>query len=86
MPALLKQIALIKPKVILAVGKSAGNALLGRRSSLAALRDKVHNFYGIPLVVTYHPAALLRNQQWKRPTWEDVKLLRSTYDEIIGGK
>ncbi len=83
LPALLKQIALIKPKIILAVGKSAGNALLGRSSSLTALRDKIHDFYGIPLVVTYHPAALLRNQQWKRPTWEDVQLLRSKYDQIV---
>lgn len=86
MPALLKQIALIKPKIILCVGKSSGNALLGRRSSLAALRDKIHDFYGIPLVVTYHPAALLRNPQWKRPTWEDVKLLRSKYDQIVSSK
>jgi uracil-DNA glycosylase len=83
MPALLKQIALIQPKIILCVGKSSGNALLGRRSSLGALRDKVHDFYGIPMVVTYHPAALLRNQQWKRPTWEDVKLLRSKYDQLV---
>lgn len=86
LPALLKQIALIQPKIILCVGKSAGNALLGRRSSLASLRDKIHDFYGIPLVVTYHPAALLRNQQWKRPTWEDVKMLRTKYDQMVGSK
>ncbi|MDX1546067.1 MAG: uracil-DNA glycosylase [Rhodothermales bacterium] len=81
-PILYKQLALIRPKVILCVGKTAGNALLGRRSSLGALRDKFHDFYGIPLIVTYHPAALLRNAQWKRPTWEDVKLLRTKYDEL----
>ncbi|MEM6327857.1 MAG: uracil-DNA glycosylase family protein [Bacteroidota bacterium] len=83
-PILYKQIALIQPKVILAVGKSAGNGLLGRTSSLASLRGTFHDYYGIPLMVTYHPAALLRNPQWKRPTWEDVKLLRTRYDEIGG--
>jgi len=82
LPILYKQIALIKPKIILAVGKVAGNTLLDRSSSLSNLRDTEHDFYGIPLMVTYHPAALLRNSQWKRPTWEDVKLLRTRYDEL----
>lgn len=83
-PVLYKQIALVRPKMILAVGKSAGNGLLGRKSSLASLRGKFQDFYGIPLLVTYHPAALLRNPQWKRPTWEDVKLLRTHYDQLVG--
>ena len=83
-PVLYKQIALIQPKILLCVGKTAGNALLGRRSSLAGLRDKIHDFYGLPVIVTYHPAALLRNPQWKRPTWEDVKLLRTRYDQLVG--
>jgi DNA polymerase len=83
LPVLYKQLALIRPKIILAVGKVAGNTLLDRSSSLGTLRDKEHDFYGIPLMVTYHPAALLRNSQWKRPTWEDVKLLRTRYDELV---
>ena len=82
-PILYKQLALIKPKLILCVGKTAGNTLLDRKSSLGALRDKFHDFYGIPTLVTYHPAALLRNPQWKRPTWEDVKLLRTKYDQLV---
>ncbi len=82
LPILFKQIVLIKPKLILGVGKTAGNSLLGRRSSLGALRDKFHDFHGLPLLVTYHPAALLRNEQWKRPTWEDMKLLRTRYDQL----
>ena len=82
-PILYKQLSLIKPKIILCVGKTAGNSLLGRRSSLGALRDKFHDYYGIPMVITYHPAALLRNPQWKRPTWEDMKLLRTRYDQLI---
>ena len=83
LPILYKQLALIRPEIILAVGKVAGNTLLDRSSSLSTLRDKEHDFYGIPLMVTYHPAALLRNSQWKRPTWEDVKLLRTRYDELV---
>jgi uracil-DNA glycosylase len=85
LPILLKQIVLIRPRVILCVGKTSGNALLERRSSLGALRDREHSFEGIPLFVTYHPAALLRNEQWKRPTWEDVKLMRTRYDELAKG-
>lgn len=84
LPALYKQLVLIEPKLILCVGKVAGNTLLDRRSSLKNLRDKFHDFYGLPLMVTYHPAALLRNANWKRPTWEDMKLLRTRYDELDG--
>ena len=83
-PVLYKQIALVRPRMILAVGKSAGNGLLGKKSSLASLRGKFNDFYGLPMMVTYHPAALLRNPQWKRPTWEDVKLLRTKYDQLSG--
>ena len=72
----------MRPRILLAVGKSAGNGLLGKTSSLANLRGSFQDFYGLPIVVTYHPAALLRNPQWKRPTWEDVKLLRTRYDQL----
>lgn len=85
-PILYKQLALIKPKLILCVGKVAGNTLLDRSSSLGSMRGKFHDFHGIPTMVTYHPAALLRNSQWKRPTWEDVKLLRARYDELTAGE
>ncbi len=85
MPILYKQIALVRPRILLAVGKSAGNGLLGKKSSLASLRGTFQDFYGLPLLVTYHPAALLRNPQWKRPTWEDVKLLRTRYDQLVSG-
>lgn len=81
-PILYKQIALIQPKLLLCVGRISGNALLGRTQSLASLRGKFHDFHGLPVLVTYHPAALLRNPQWKRPTWEDVQLLRQRYDEL----
>lgn len=84
LPVLYKQIALIEPKIILCVGKVAANTLLDRRSSLGSLRGEEHDFYGIPVMATYHPAALLRNAKWKRPTWDDVKLLRTRYDELRG--
>ncbi len=83
-PFLLKQMVLIQPKMLLCVGRTSGNALLERKSTLAALRDTFHDYHGLPLVVTYHPAALLRNEQWKRPTWEDVKMLRTRYDQLVG--
>ena len=84
MPILYKQIALIRPKVVLCVGKTSGTTLLNLQTSLGALRQKFHDFHGLPVLVTYHPAALLRNRQWKRPTWEDVQLLRRCFDELVG--
>jgi uracil-DNA glycosylase len=82
-PILYKQIALIRPRVILCVGRVAGTTLLRSNESLTALRQRVHDFHGIPMVVTYHPAALLRNPNWKRPTWEDVQFLRAHYDRVM---
>lgn len=82
-PILYKQIALIQPKIILCVGKTAGNRLLQTNASLGSLRGKFNDFHGLPVMVTYHPAALLRNPNWKRPTWEDVQLLRSRFDELV---
>ncbi len=71
---LYRQIELVKPKVILAMGGTAAQSLLNTKQSLGALRNQVHRFRGIPLLVTYHPAALLRNPNWKRPTWDDVRI------------
>ncbi len=81
-PILHKQITLIKPKLILCVGRTSGTSLLGIQTSLKELRGTFHDYHGIPVLVTYHPAALLRNSNWKRPTWEDVQLLRARYDEL----
>ncbi|MDA0874863.1 MAG: uracil-DNA glycosylase [Bacteroidetes bacterium] len=81
-PILHKQITLIRPKLILCVGRTSGTSLLGRDSSLKDMRGVFHDYHGIEVMVTYHPAALLRNPNWKRPTWEDVQLLRRRYDEL----
>jgi len=79
-PYLHRQLELIRPKVILALGGTAGEAMLGVRKALGELRGKVHTYNGIPLVVTYHPAALLRNPNWKKPTWDDVRIARQLLD------
>lgn len=82
LPILLRQITLIRPKLLLCVGRTAGNSLLGRQSTLKDLRGRFHDFHGLEVLVTFHPAALLRNPEWKRPTWEDVQLLRRRYDDL----
>jgi DNA polymerase len=71
---------LIKPGVILALGTFAAQTLLETKESIGKLRGRIHRYHGIPLVVTYHPAALLRNPSWKRPTWDDVQLARRILD------
>ncbi len=75
-PYLFHQIELLKPQVILAMGGTAAQTLLNTKQSLGALRNQVHRFRGIPVIVTYHPAALLRNPNWKKPTWDDVRIAR----------
>ena len=79
-PYLFRQIDLLKPKVILAMGNAASQIVLNTKQSLGALRNHVHRFRGIPVIVTYHPAALLRNPNWKRPTWDDVRIARRLLD------
>jgi DNA polymerase len=79
-PYLVRQVELIRPKVIIAFGTFAAQTLLETKLSIGKLRGAVHRYHGIPVVVTYHPAALLRNPAWKRPTWEDVQLARRILD------
>jgi uracil-DNA glycosylase family 4 len=83
-PYLRQQVEVVAPKAICAFGRFAAQTLLASEVSLGRLRGATHEFMGIPVVVTYHPAALLRNQQWKRPAWEDLKLLRRIYDQAGG--
>jgi DNA polymerase len=79
-PYLIRQIELVQPKVILALGTFSAQTLLDTKTSIGKLRGQVHEYHGVPVVVTYHPAALLRNPAWKRPTWEDVQLARRILD------
>jgi uracil-DNA glycosylase len=71
-PFLQRQIALIQPKLLIALGRVAAVNLLGRDATIAALRGKVHQYNGIPLIVTYHPAYLLRNLPDKAKAWADL--------------
>jgi uracil-DNA glycosylase family 4 len=82
-PYLIKQLDIIKPKLILCVGTFAAQTLLKTKDSLGKMRGQFHTYNGIPLMVTFHPAALLRNPNWKRPTWEDVQLFRKEYDKLM---
>lgn len=79
-PYLYRQLEIIGPRVILAMGSTAAETLLNTKQSLGSLRSRVHVFRGIPVVVTYHPAALLRNPNWKKPTWDDVRIARQLVD------
>ncbi len=81
-PYLKKQIDLIKPKLILCLGLTAAQGLLKQRESLTKLRGQLFEYRGAKVMVTYHPAALLRNPNWKRPCWEDVQKFRQLYDEM----
>jgi len=78
LPYLQRQIALIQPKLIVALGKTAATALLGKESTLGSLRGKLHEYQGSPLLVTYHPAYLLRSPHEKARAWEDLCLAVST--------
>jgi uracil-DNA glycosylase family 4 len=82
-PYLIRQFELIKPKAILALGAFAAQTLLETKLAIGKLRGQLHRYHGVPLIVTYHPAALLRNPSWKRPTWEDVQLVRRILDRAI---
>lgn len=76
-----RQIALVQPKVIVAVGRVAAQYLLNNDTPIGRLRGRVHDYNGIPLVVTYHPAYLLRSPQEKRKAWQDMQLVSKTHAE-----
>ena len=76
-PFLERQIEALRPRTILCLGRIAAQRILESSASLSGLRGKVHSKQGIPVVVTYHPSAVLRDQDLKRPVWEDLKLLKT---------
>jgi DNA polymerase len=79
-PYLKKQIELINPIMLICLGRIAAQTLLRTKDSLTNMRSKIHNYHGVPLYVTFHPAALLRNPNWKPATWEDFKKMKSDYE------
>jgi len=81
-PFLERQIALIQPKIIVAMGRFAAQTLLDSDATIASMRGRVHRRAGVPLVVTYHPAYLLRNLPDKAKAWSDLLLARRTLDGL----
>lgn len=82
LPYLQQQIALIKPKLIVALGKTAAMTLLGKDVPLGSLRGSLHDYQGTPVLVTYHPAYLLRAPAEKARAWEDLKLAVKTMQTL----
>jgi len=82
LPYLKKQVELINPKLILCLGLTAAKGLLKKKESLGQLRKNIFEYEGAKVVVTYHPAALLRNPHWKKDAWEDLKKFKRMYDDL----
>jgi uracil-DNA glycosylase family 4 len=85
-PYLQRQVALVKPKIIVAMGRFAAQSLLKTGDSIASLRGRVHEYEGVPVIVTYHPAYLLRSLQDKSKAWTDLCLARETWRQAGGGQ
>ena len=83
LPFLKRQLEVIQPKIICALGTFASQTLLNTTIPISQLRGRVHDYEGIPLIPTFHPAALLRNPGWKKDAWEDMKLLKKVYEKLI---
>jgi DNA polymerase len=81
-PYLLRQIGLIRPRLIVAMGRFAAQTLLNTDATIASLRGKVHRYAGVPLIVTYHPAYLLRNLPDKAKAWADLVFARRTMTDL----
>jgi DNA polymerase len=80
-PFLVKQLEVIRPRMICALGTFAAQTLLKTQEKISALRGRFHSYRGISLMPTFHPAFLLRNPQYKRDVWEDMKKIRTEYDQ-----
>ncbi|MBN2532365.1 MAG: uracil-DNA glycosylase [Spirochaetales bacterium] len=80
-----EQLAIIKPKVILCLGRIPGQILTGKlTTSVAKLRDQLFSCKGIPVIVTYHPVSVLQDQSLRKPVWEDLKRLKMILDKQTG--
>lgn len=84
-PYLMRQLEIIQPKLICALGTFASQTLLKTGESISSLRGRFHDYHGIPLLCTYHPAYLLRNPAEKASVWEDMKKLKAELDRLAAG-
>ena len=82
MPYLERQIAILKPKFILTVGRISSSVLAGQEAGIGRLRGRTYSFRGIPLIPTYHPSAVLRDQDLRKPVWDDLRRLKAELEEI----
>jgi uracil-DNA glycosylase len=80
LPFLRRQIALLRPRFILTLGRVASQILTGRSEGIGSLRGETYEFLGVPLIPTYHPSGVLRNPELRAPVWDDLKRLRSLLD------
>lgn len=80
MPYLKEQVELLRPKAILTVGRVALRFLTGETAGIGRVHGSLYDFHGLPLMPTYHPSGVLRNPEYRRPVWEDLKKLR---DEVL---
>ncbi len=78
------QIHILKPKMILCMGRIAGHKMLDTQAPLGQMRGQFNDYNGIPLLVTYHPSALLRDESLKAPAWQDLKAFKRKLDELTG--
>ncbi|MFW5741992.1 MAG: uracil-DNA glycosylase [Spirochaetota bacterium] len=85
LPYLREQIELIRPRVILTVGRVASGVLIGTSAGITRLRGRTYYYEGAPLIPTFHPSAVLRNQDLRRPVWDDLKRLRALVDSLGEG-
>ncbi len=82
-PYLKRQIEIIKPAFILSLGLTSVDTLLKKKHKMGDIRGSIMDYHGIDMLVTYHPAALLRNPNWKQSAWDDLKKLRMLYDKYL---
>jgi DNA polymerase len=85
-PYLERQLELIRPRLIVALGRFAALTLLGTDATIASLRGRVHAYRGLPLIVTYHPSYLLRNLPDKAKAWEDLLFAKRTFADLQSGE
>ncbi|ANT64107.1 uracil-DNA glycosylase [Prosthecochloris sp. CIB 2401] len=83
LPWLEMQLKAIEPKVLLLLGRVAANTLFENNASMGSMRGRILTWKGYDVVVTYHPAALLRNPNWKYPCWDDVRMLKAQYEKLM---
>ena len=81
-PFLKRQVELIRPRLIVAMGRFAAQSILNSDASIGSLRGKLHDYHGVPVIVTYHPAYLLRNLPDKAKAWEDLCFARTTMRQL----